>query len=65
MLSQYIDVAMSKAVYEKLEDGTYSGVIPECTATIAFGDTLLEQAMLLGGHYALRIHKCSHEQSSI
>lgn len=31
---------MSKAVYEKLKDGTYSGEIPECRGTIAFGQTL-------------------------
>lgn len=42
MLTEYIQKAMSKAVYEKLEDGTYSGEIPECPGTIAFGRTLQE-----------------------
>lgn len=42
MLTEYIQKAMSKAVYEKLEDGTYCGEIPECSGTIAFGETLQE-----------------------
>ena len=42
MLTEYIRKAMGKAVYEKLEDGTYSGEIPECPGTIAFGRTLQE-----------------------
>jgi len=42
MLTTYIQKAMSKAVYEKLEDGTYSGEIPDCPGTIAFGNTLYE-----------------------
>lgn len=42
MLTEYIQKAMGKAVYEKLEDGTYCGEIPECPGTIAFGQTLLE-----------------------
>ena len=40
MLTEYIDKAISKAVYDKLEDGTYCGKIPECPGTIAFGKTL-------------------------
>ena len=42
MLSQYIDKAMSRAVYDQLEDKTYCGSIPECPGTIAFGRTLYE-----------------------
>jgi len=42
MLTEYIRKAMGKAVYEKLEDGTYCGEIPECPGTIAFGQTLQE-----------------------
>ncbi|MFQ6120533.1 MAG: hypothetical protein ACE5KE_11710, partial [Methanosarcinales archaeon] len=30
MLIEYINRAMSKAEYEKLEDGTYCGKIKEC-----------------------------------
>ena len=40
MLTEYIDKAMSKAVYDKLEDGSYCGKIPECPGTIAFEKTL-------------------------
>jgi len=36
MLIEYINKAMRKAVYEKLEDGTYSGKIPQCPGVIAF-----------------------------
>jgi predicted RNase H-like HicB family nuclease len=42
MLIEYINKAMSKAVYEKLEDGTYSGNIPPCPGVVAFGETLYQ-----------------------
>ena len=42
MLIEYITKAMRKAVYEKLEDGTYSGKIPQCPGVIAFGETLYQ-----------------------
>ncbi|MDI6752016.1 MAG: type II toxin-antitoxin system HicB family antitoxin [bacterium] len=42
MLQEYLDNAMSKAVYEKLEDGSYSGKIPVCPGVIAFSETLYE-----------------------
>lgn len=41
MLLEYIDKAMSKAEYDKLEDGTYSK-ITVCPGVIAFGKTLYE-----------------------
>jgi len=40
MLIEYINKAMSKAVYEKLDDGSYSGRIPQTPGVIAFGETL-------------------------
>lgn len=40
MLTEYIVKAMSKAVYEKLEDGSYFGKILECPGVIAFGLSL-------------------------
>lgn len=40
MLTEYVERAMSAALYDKLEDGTYCGKIPECPGTIAFGRTL-------------------------
>ena len=42
MLTEYIQKAMSKAAYEKLGDGTYSGEIRACSGAIAFGQTLQE-----------------------
>jgi len=40
MLIEYINRAMSKAVYDKLEDNTYSGKIPQTPGVVAFGETL-------------------------
>jgi predicted RNase H-like HicB family nuclease len=42
MLIEYINKAMSKAIYEKLEDGTYSGKIPQTPGVIAFSETLYQ-----------------------
>jgi len=42
MLIKYIDKAMSKAIYDKLEDGSFSGKIPKCPGVIAFGATLYQ-----------------------
>ena len=42
MLIEYINKAMSKALYEKLEDGTYSGKIPQCPGVVAFGESLYQ-----------------------
>jgi predicted RNase H-like HicB family nuclease len=42
MLIEYVNKAMSKGGYEKLEDGTYSGKIPQCPGVIAFGETLYQ-----------------------
>ncbi|MBI5874396.1 MAG: type II toxin-antitoxin system HicB family antitoxin [Deltaproteobacteria bacterium] len=33
---------MSEAVYDKLEDGTFTGRIPSCKGVLAFGITLRE-----------------------
>ena len=40
MLIDYINNAMSEAVYDKLEDGSFSGKIPNCPGVVAFGETL-------------------------
>jgi len=58
ILSEYIDRALDKAEYEKLEDGSYSGCIPICLGVIAFASSLrdcerelrsvLEDWLLLG-----------------
>lgn len=40
ILSEYVERAMEHASYDKLEDGTFSGVVPRCRGVIAFSDTL-------------------------
>jgi predicted RNase H-like HicB family nuclease len=42
ILSDYVDKAISQAIYDKLEDSTFVGKIPVCKGVIAFGETLLE-----------------------
>ena len=42
MLIDYINKALSKAEYDKLDDGSFSGRIPKCPGVIAFGKTLFE-----------------------
>ncbi len=42
MLIKYINKAMSKAVYDKLEDGSFCGKIPQCPGVIAFSDSLYQ-----------------------
>jgi predicted RNase H-like HicB family nuclease len=42
ILSEYIERAMTKAEYDKLEDNTFAGRIPVCKGVIAFGKTLRE-----------------------
>ncbi len=42
MLIEYINKAMSKAVYDKLEDGSFFGKIPQCPGVVAFGETLYQ-----------------------
>ena len=40
ILSDYVEAAMERATYEKLEDGTYAGRIPSCKGVVAFANTL-------------------------
>ena len=42
IFTDYVDHLMAQDVYEKLDDGTYSGRIPQCVGVIAFGTTLRE-----------------------
>ncbi len=42
MLIEYINKAMSKAVYDKLEDGSFYGKISQCPGVVAFGETLYQ-----------------------
>lgn len=40
VLSEYLDEALAQAEYDKLEDGSFSGRIPNFKGVIAFGKTL-------------------------
>jgi len=42
MLVEYINKAISKAIYDKLENDSFTGKIPQCPGVIAFGKTLYE-----------------------
>jgi primosomal protein N' len=42
ILSEYLDRAMARAEYDKLEDKTFSGRIASCKGVVAFGATLRE-----------------------
>jgi len=42
ILSDYVEEAMALAVYDKLDDGTFSGRIPPCKGVLAFGASLRE-----------------------
>ena len=42
MLIEHINNAIRKAVYEKMEDGTFAGKTPPCAGVIAFGETLYQ-----------------------
>lgn len=40
ILTDYINKALTHAVYDKLENNSYCGKIPQCKGVIAFGKTL-------------------------
>ena len=42
IISDYINNALGQAVYDKLQDNSYSGKIPLCKGVIAFANTLKE-----------------------
>lgn len=42
VLTDYVDRALAEAVYDKIEDGTYTGRVPPCVGVIAFGGSLRE-----------------------
>jgi len=42
MVIRYIQKAMNRTIYDKLEDGIFCGEIPDCPGTIAFGNRLSE-----------------------
>lgn len=58
ILSEYVQRALEEAVYDKLDDGTFSARIPACPGVVSFAATLracedelrstLEEWILLG-----------------
>ncbi|MFC1714463.1 type II toxin-antitoxin system HicB family antitoxin [Candidatus Poribacteria bacterium] len=42
ILTEYVNQLMANAVYDKLEDSTFTGRIPLCKGVLAFGVTLRE-----------------------
>ena len=40
ILTEYMNQAITQAVYDKLEDNTFTGRIPSCKGVVAFGTTL-------------------------
>ena len=42
VLTEYVQSAMKRAVFEELEEHSYGGRIPDCVGVIAFGRTLGE-----------------------
>lgn len=39
ILSEYVEQALSHALYEELEDGSYAGRTPACKGVITFAET--------------------------
>ncbi len=42
VLTEYVIQALAQAVYDKLEDGTFVGKVPDCKGVIAFRPTLTQ-----------------------
>ena len=42
VLSEYVERAVEQALYDKLEDASFSGRIPSCPGVIAFAPSLRE-----------------------
>ena len=42
ILTDYVNQALAEAVYDKLEDGTFTGRVPPCAGVISFGTSLAE-----------------------
>lgn len=42
ILSDYVEMALEQAEYDKLEDETFAGRIPSCKGVVAFAKTLRE-----------------------
>ncbi|MCD5406594.1 MAG: hypothetical protein LRZ99_02740 [Desulfotomaculum sp.] len=42
ILTEYVNQLMANAVYDKLENNSFAGQIPQCKGLVAFGVTLYE-----------------------
>ena len=42
ILTEYVGLLMGQALYDKLEDASFAGRIPQCKGVLAFGATLRE-----------------------
>lgn len=42
VLSEYVELAMGQALYDKLEDNSFAGRIPTCPGVLSFARTLKE-----------------------
>ena len=42
ILSDYVEMALEQAEYDKLDDETFAGRIPSCKGVVAFAGTLRE-----------------------
>ncbi len=42
IILDYIEKATERAIYEKLEEGTYCGEMPDCPSIIALGKSLFD-----------------------
>jgi predicted RNase H-like HicB family nuclease len=40
ILTDYVESALSRSRFEKLDDGSYAGRIPECRGVVSFGADL-------------------------
>jgi predicted RNase H-like HicB family nuclease len=42
ILSDYVEIALEQAEYDKLDDNTFAGRIPSCKGVVAFAESLRE-----------------------
>lgn len=42
ILTDFVEQSLARAEYDKLEDGTFGGKIPDCPGVVAFAATLRE-----------------------
>jgi hypothetical protein len=65
MLIEYVNKAMSKAVYDKLDNGTFTGKIPQCSGVVAFGESLYPSMTIEEKKRLLAINRIEQADESI